>query len=356
MVERQAPAIRAGLVGVTGYTGMELTRILAGHPFIGLKRATSRSQAGAALCDIYPFLLGLEIGDLIISEPDPDDLAKSCDIVFLAIPHGAAMTLGAELLRKGCMVVDLSADFRLRDMAVYESWYGVAHTEPKALAEAVYGLPELNAGKIAGAQLVANPGCYPSASILGLFPALKLDFIERGDIVIDAKSGTTGAGRGAKIPFLFSEVHDSFRAYNLAGHRHTPEIEQELSLIAGEPITLSFNTHLLPINRGILATIYTRLRKPAASLREIHAAYEDAYRKHPFIRILPLGKLPELRSVRGTMFVDIALVHDPRTNRLIIVSCIDNLCRGASGQAVANANLMVGLPMETGLRLAPLAP
>lgn len=351
-----ARELRAGLVGVTGYTGMELVRLLEGHPVMRLNRVTSRKEAGKTLADIYPFLQGLETGGLVICEPDAEELAGACDIVFLAIPHGVAMTMGADLVRRGCKVVDLSADYRIRDKVIYEHWYKVEHTEAEALARAVYGLPELYAGRIAGAVLVANPGCYPTAAILGLHPALKEGLVEAGDIVIDAKSGTTGAGRGTNLGSLFCEVHDTFRAYNLAAHRHTPEIEQELSALAGRDITVSFNTHLLPVNRGILSTIYTRLARPGTPLSAVHEAYTAAYAGHPFVRVLPKGRLPELRSVRGTMFCDIALVVDPRTERLIIVSTIDNLCRGASGQAVANANLMAGLPLETGLRLAPLVP
>ncbi len=349
-------SIRVGLVGVTGYTGMELTRLLEGHPRMQLVRVTSRKEAGQRLAELYPFLQGFASGELTVTVPDVPDLAAACDLVFLAIPHGAAMTMGAELVAAGVKVVDLSADYRLRDSAVYEQWYKTPHTEAACLAEAVYGLPELYAEAVARARLVANPGCYPTASILGLYPALAAGLVEAEDIVIDAKSGTTGAGRSASVGSLFCEVQDTFRAYNLAKHRHTPEIEQELGRITGAPLAVSFNTHLLPVNRGILATIYTKLKDPAASPRALHEAYANAYAPHPFVRVLPLGSLPELRSVRGTMFCDIALVHDPRTGRLIIVSTIDNLCRGASGQAIANANLMLGLPLETGLRLAPLVP
>lgn len=348
--------IQVGLVGVTGYTGMELVRLVEGHPAFHLARVTSRKEAGRPLRDIYPFLQGFPGGDLTITTPEVADLAAACDIVFLAIPHGAAMTMAAELVRAGCKVVDLSADFRLRDSSIYEQWYNVPHTEALALAEAVYGLPERYAPAIAAARLVANPGCYPTAAILGLYPALLHNLVESADLVIDAKSGATGAGRGANVPLLFCEVSDTFRAYNLGGHRHTPEIEQELGRIAGHGITLSFNTHLLPVNRGILSSTYTRLRDPNLALEEIHAKYTATYAGQSFIRVLPQGRLPELRSVRGTMFCDIALVKDARTGRLIIVSAIDNLCRGASGQAVANANLMSGLPLETGLRLAPLVP
>ena len=347
--------VRAGLVGVTGYTGMELVRLVEGHPAMRLVQVTSRKEAGRRLRDLYPFAQGFSSGELCVTEPDAEALAAQCDVVFLAIPHGAAMTMGAELVRKGCKVVDLSADFRLRDKSVFESWYKVEHTEAAALAEAVYGLPELYGKAICAARLVANPGCYPTASILALYPALQNGLIHSEDIVIDAKSGTTGAGRGAKVGSLFCEIHDNFKAYNLAAHRHTPEIEQELSLIAQKPLTLSFNTHLLPVNRGILATVYTKLVAPR-SLAEVHAVYEKTYAAHEFVRVLPMGLLPELRSVRGTMFCDIGLAVDSRTNRLLIVSVIDNLCRGASGQALANANLVCGLELGTGLRLPPLAP
>ncbi len=346
----------AGLVGVSGYTGMELARLLAGHPNFRLMQATSRAEAGRRLGDLYPSLRSFAMADLVISEPTAKDLAAHCDVVFLAVPHGVAMESAANLRAKGLKVIDLSADFRLNDEGVYNLWYGGKHTQAGLLAEAVYGLPELYAGKIAGASLVANPGCYPTASILGLYPALKEGIIHSDGIIIDAKSGASGAGRGASVPNLFCEVEDSFRAYNIGGkHRHTPEIEQELGKISGRDITVSFNPHLLPVNRGILATIYTTLAKDL-SLEGIHAVYSSYYANDVFVRVLPMGSLPSLRDVRGSMFCDIALVKDPRSGRLIIVSAIDNLCRGASGQALANANLMCGLPLGAGLHFAPMAP
>jgi N-acetyl-gamma-glutamyl-phosphate reductase len=349
-------ALRVGLVGATGYTGMELARLLENHPCMELVRVTARKEAGSSLATVHPFLQGLRVGNIRVSEPDAADLAAACDIVFLAIPHGAAMSMGAELARRGCKVVDLSADYRLRDKQVYERWYKIEHKEADMLAQAVYGLPELYADAVGKARLVANPGCYPTASVLGLYPALKEGLIEHDDIVIDAKSGTSGAGRNPGTGNIFCEVHDTFRAYNLAGHRHTPEIEQELSVIAGREIVLSFNTHLLPVNRGILATIYTKIKDSGITPAETHDIYRRTFCGHPFVRVLPPGALPDLRSVRGSMFCDISLTHDPRTRRLIIVSAIDNLCRGASGQALANANLMAGLPVDAGLHLAPLAP
>lgn len=347
--------IRAGLVGVTGYTGMEIARLLENHPFITLKAVTSRAEAGKKVREIYPFLQGFASGELVISEPDPAVLAKSCDIVFLAVPHGAAMAIAAKLRAEHVAVVDLSADFRLRDVNVFAEWYKSEHTQPEILQEAVYGLPEIYADAIKTAKLIANPGCYPTASVLALYPAIKNGFIKDAGIVIDAKSGTTGAGRKAVVESLYCEIADTFKAYNLTKHRHTPEIEQELSLAAGKEITLSFNTHILPVNRGILATIYTEL-KDGATLDTVYQAYEAFYEKHPFMRVLPKGCLPELKNVRGTMFCDISLVYDPRTGRLIILSAIDNLCRGASGQAIANANIMNNLDVATGLMLAPMVP
>jgi N-acetyl-gamma-glutamyl-phosphate reductase len=304
--------IPVGLVGVTGYTGMELARILATHPVLRLTRATSRAEAGKPLRALYPFLQGFPAGDVSITVPDAADLAGACRLVFLAVPHGAAMGYAAELLGAGLKVVDLSADFRLTDPGVYESWYAVEHRHPELLEQAVYGLPELYAARIRETRLTANPGCYPTSIILGLAPALAGGLVETDGIVADSKSGTSGAGRKAAVPTLFCEVHDSFRAYNLGKHRHTPEIEQELSKLAGADILLSFNPHLLPIDRGILSTIYTRLtsHRPVA---ESHAAYEAYYADKPWVRVLPLGMLPETRYVRGTMFCDIGLVVDPRT-------------------------------------------
>ncbi len=347
--------IPVGLVGVTGYTGMELTRLLAGHGRFTLTRVTSRSECGKKLSDIYPFLQGLPCGDTVITEPDPADLASACELVFLAVPHKTAMEMAAALLNKGLKVVDLSADFRLRDRETYEHWYKCGHTQPQLLETAVYGLPELYETAIRAARLIANPGCYPTSAILGLYPALRNSMVDTKGIVIDAKSGATGAGRKATVGTLFCEVSDTFRAYGLPTHRHTPEIEQEIGLIAGEEMTVSFNTHLLPINRGILSTIYTTLIKDM-TLDDVHALYTEAYRPHPWVRVLPAGTLPETRHVRGTMFCDIGLVVDRRTNRLVILSAIDNLCRGASGQALANANLVCGVDIAEGLRLAPLMP
>lgn len=348
-------AIPVGLVGVTGYTGMELARILNNHGKMELVRVTSRAEAGKKLAEIYPFLNGMELGELEITTPDIDDLEKNCELVFLAVPHKTAMNIGGELYDRGIKVVDLSADFRIRDRKTYEEWYKVEHTREDLLPEAVYGLPEFYREKVKGASLVANPGCYPTSVIVGLTPALREGFIETDDIVIDAKSGASGAGRGANVGTLFCEVADSFRAYGLTTHRHTPEIEQELSVAAGNDLTVSFNTHLLPIDRGILSTIYARIKK-GVTAEEIRKAYEKAYGSEKMIRLLPDGQLPETRWVRGTMFCDVGLVCDSRTGRLIVLTAIDNLCRGASGQAVANANLMLGFDEHEGLLLSPMMP
>ncbi|MBO4793040.1 MAG: N-acetyl-gamma-glutamyl-phosphate reductase [Deltaproteobacteria bacterium] len=353
----QENTIRAGLVGVTGYTGMELARLLAGHPHIRLTAATSRTEAGRRLGEMYPFLEGLPGSDVTLIEPDPDKIAENCDVAFLAVPHQTAAQTAAALLERNIKVVDLSADFRLHDAATYAQWYA-EHPCPQLLPEAIYGLPERYMRRIKNARLVANPGCYPTSVILGLAAALKCDLIEREGIVIDSKSGTTGAGRKASVSSLYCEVADTFRAYGIGGkHRHTPEIEQELGILAKQEMTVSFNPHLVPMNRGILSTIYAQLKGPLSTqdARDIFAGYWSAC-PTPWVRILPAGKLPETRNVRGSMFCDIAVVTDPRTNRLIVVSAIDNICRGASGQAVANANLMFGLPVTEGLSAAPMLP
>ncbi len=346
--------IRAGLVGITGYTGMELARLLAGHPRMRLVMGCSRSESGRRLGEFYPFLEGLPGSEVVISVYSAKAAAQACDVVFLAVPHGKAMVMAGELVDLGVKVVDLSADFRIHDAEVYRAWYGVEHTRTDLLPEAVYGLPEFRAEEVAKARLVANPGCYPTTAILGLAPALKNGLVEPDGIVVDSKSGTSGAGRKAVTGSLYCEVADSFRAYGLARHRHSPELEQELSLRAGVPLAVSFYAHLVPMNRGILSTIYTRLKAPMG-LDEVHAAYSEFYRDAPFVRVLPKGSLPETRFVRGSLFCDLGLVVDPRTRRLLVVSVIDNICRGASGQALANANLMCGLPMAEGLSLAPLA-
>ncbi len=359
MTETMPPKnIRAALVGVTGYTGMELTRLLAAHPHIRLTAATSRTECGKTLGELYPFIQGLPSSEIRIVEPDADRLAEMCELAFLAVPHGTAAPMAAMLLEKGLKVIDLSADFRITDPETYATWYNITHPYPELLSTAVYGLPELHGESIKNASLIANPGCYPTSVILALAPLLQYRLLQLDDILIDSKSGVTGAGRKASISGLFCETSDSFRAYGLGGtHRHTPEIEQLLGMLAGESLHVSFNPHLLPINRGILSTIYTRLKKPMHN-REIHDCMVQYWKENgsPWVRVLPLGHLPETRNVRGTMFCDIGLTLDSRTQRLTLVSVIDNLCRGASGQAVANANIMYNLPQTVGLMQAPLLP
>ncbi|GHU93988.1 N-acetyl-gamma-glutamyl-phosphate reductase [Deltaproteobacteria bacterium] len=346
---------RVGLVGITGYAGMELARLLVAHPAMQLVMACSRAKAGKRLGEFYPFLEKLPGADVEISVFAPRNAAEICDLVFLAVPAGTAMGMAAPLLEHGVKVVDFSADFRLHNAQTYEEWYSHNHTEKNLLDEAVYGIPELYAERIAGARLVANPGCYPTSVILGICAACRHDLIHTDDIVIDAKSGATGAGRKAAVQTLFCEVSDTFRAYSIPRHRHTPEIEQEISGLAGREVQLSFNAHILPMNRGIFSTIYTKLKNPRIQPDSVYTAFCRTWKDSRWVRVLPQGSLPETRYVRGGMFCDIAVVTDPRTGRLIILSAIDNLCRGASGQAIANANLMCGLPVETGLGMAPLA-
>jgi len=343
------------VVGVTGYTGMELVRILNSHPGFELGAVTSRSEAGKALHEIFPFMQGTRAGSVAITVPDPELVAGICSLVFLAVPHGAAMDIAAAFLEQKTRVVDLSADFRLRDPGVYSRWYGIEHRQQKRLQQAVYGLPEIYREQIAGASLVANPGCYPSSVILALYPGLQQGFLKAQDIIVDSKSGTSGAGRVAKTGTLYCEVTDSFKAYSLGKHRHTPEIEQEVALAAGTDIRLTFSPHLVPMNRGILSTCYVNLRY-SIKTEQIRDVYRDFYKDSPWVRIMPEGVLPETRWVRGTMYCDLGFVQDPRTDRLMIVSCIDNLCRGASGQAVANANLMADYELDLGLCTPPLMP
>lgn len=347
--------IKAALIGISGYTGMELTRLLTAHPAMELAVACSRTEAGRQLGDFYPFLRHLKGANIEISIYNVKYVADNCELAFLAVPAGTAMKMASELVDAGVKVVDFSADFRLKDAKEYEKWYHLEHTQKDLLSNAVYGLPELNSAQIKQARIVANPGCYPTATVLGLYAALKADIIDPSSIIIDAKSGASGAGRKPAIANLFCEVSDNFRAYGIPCHRHTPEIEQELSRISQKSITVTFAPHLVPMKRGILATIYANLKDPTLDLKEIHQIYESTWRNFQWIRILPPGELPKTIDTRGSMFCDLGLVHDQRSNRLIILAAIDNLCRGASGQALANGNLMTGLPVEAGLEnLAPL--
>jgi N-acetyl-gamma-glutamyl-phosphate reductase len=343
---------KVAVVGASGYTGVELLRLLAGHPQVTVTCVTSRQQAGQPLGEVFPSLAGIYA--LTFEAVEPVALAGRADLVFLAVPHQAAMGMVPQLLAAGCRIIDLSADYRLRDAAVYAEWYE-PHQTPELLHDAVYGLPELYREEVRGAQLVANPGCYPTSAALALLPLLRNRLIDPATIIVDSKSGTSGAGRAAKVDTLYCEVNEGFRAYGLPRHRHTPEIEQTLSDVAGMPVTISFTPHLLPVNRGILSTCYASLAT-GRSLPELMDYYRQAYAGEPFVRLLPEGRLPNINQVRGSNFCDIGLAVDPRTRRVIAVAAIDNLVKGAAGQALQNMNLMLGLEESCGLRGAPLFP
>lgn len=348
-------AIKVGIVGALGYTGTELLRLIHTHPQFDLVFATSRTSEGKKLKAEFPFLSKTKEGDLEIIHPDKA-LSTYVDLVFLAVPHKSAMEYAPLFLNKGIKVVDLSADFRLSDADIYKMWYKTPHTQKDILKDAVYGLIEIYKNEIKNAKLVANPGCYPTSVILGLYPALKNGLILHSPIIIDSKSGTSGAGRTPKLGTLFSEVYDNFRPYNIGGvHRHIPEMEEQLSKIADSNITISFNPHLLPIQRGIISTIYV-IPKQNVTFDDIYAVYKEFEKENEWIRIMEKGSLVETRNVRGTMYCDISLCIDTRTNTLIIISCIDNICRGASGQAIANANLMCGLDVDLGLKQLSMVP
>jgi N-acetyl-gamma-glutamyl-phosphate reductase len=340
---------RIAVIGASGYTGAELLRLLVQHPDAELVCVTSRQYAGQPVAGIFPSLRSLV--DLNFEDLNSAGLAGRVDLVFTAVPHQTAMNMVPELLDAGCRVVDLSADFRLKDIATYEAWYQI-HTSPDLLSEAVYGLPELFREHIPEARLVANPGCYPTSIALALTPLLEQKRIDPSTMIVDSKSGASGAGRSAKLDTIFCEVNEGFKAYGLPRHRHTPEIEQTLSVVSGEAVTISFTPHLLPVNRGILSTCYASLVGPA-TLDELHGHYLDRYSAETFVRVLPKGQLPNISQVTGSNFCDIGLAVDDRTGRVIAVAVIDNLVKGAAGQALQNMNLMLGLPEQTGLMGAP---
>ncbi len=344
--------VNVAIIGASGYTGAELSRILCNHPETTITAVTSRQYEGQLLSEVFPHLLHkseLRCENLPISE-----LKTRADIFFTAVPHKTAMGIVPELLEAGKKVVDLSADFRIRNVPTYEKWYQ-KHTAPNLIKDAVYGLPELYREEITHTTLVANPGCYPTSIILGLAPLLKEGIIDPESIIADSKSGTSGAGRSANVGTLFCEVADGFRAYKVGNHRHTPEIEQEIEQICQVQVQMSFTPHLLPISRGILSTVYAQLQT-AVSSDMVRNLYEKMYSQEPFIRILPENCLPATQYVRGSNFCDISYVIDPRTNRIIILSTIDNIVKGAAGQAVQNMNLMCGFNETTGLEGAPFFP
>lgn len=342
--------IKIGIVGGTGYTGVELLRLLATHPQVQVVQITSRAEAGRQVSELYGNLRGHF--DLAFSEPDPQQLAE-CDLVFFATPNGTAMKMVPGLLEAGTRVIDLAADFRLQDPAVWEEWYGMPHACTEILAEAVYGLPELNREQIRSARLVANPGCYPTASALGLLPLVENGLVDAGNLIADCKSGVSGAGRGASVGMLMGEVGESFKAYAVPGHRHLPEIRQTLSWVSTQPIGLTFVPHLVPMIRGIHATLYGRLTAHADDLQGL---FEARYAGEPFVDVLPAGAHPETRSVRGVNHCRIA-VHRPQGgDTVVVLSVIDNLTKGAAGQALQNMNLMFGLDERTGLEHVALLP
>jgi N-acetyl-gamma-glutamyl-phosphate reductase len=344
--------VKVAVAGASGYTGVELLRLLVGHPDVDICCVTSRQHEGLPVNRVFPSLSGF--CELVCEPLDVPAIAARVDLVFTALPHKSAMDVVPAFLQAGCRVIDLSADYRLRDQSVYEHWYQ-AHTSPELFAEAVYGLPERYRAALPGCRLVANPGCYPTSVILALTPLLEGGLIDLQSLIIDSKSGTSGAGRGLKEGSLFCEVNEGFKAYGVASHRHTPEIEQELSVLAGSAVRVSFTPHLLPVNRGILSTCYAALKTPLTT-GELHDIYQQRYASERFVRLLPVGELPNIAAVRGTNFCDIGVVADPRTGRAIIVSVIDNLVKGAAGQAVQNMNLMYGFHESQGLGIVPLFP
>ncbi|HEY3309185.1 MAG TPA: N-acetyl-gamma-glutamyl-phosphate reductase [Desulfuromonadaceae bacterium] len=345
--------LNVAIVGASGYTGLELIRILYCHPEVAVTCLTSEQSAGKRISDIFPSLRGR--CDLVLENLEPVRVAEKADIIFTALPHKAAMEVVPTFLKLGKIVIDLSADYRLSDAKVYGEWYE-PHLNPSNLKKAVYGLPEIRRAKIKGAKLVANPGCYPTSIILGLAPLLKKGLIDTRGIIADSASGVSGAGRSAKVDSLYCEVNDGFKAYGVGGlHRHTPEIEQELSLLAGEKLTITFTPHLVPMDRGILSTIYA-MPKAATTTEKLVKLYQQFYDGEPFVRVLPAGSLPSTAFVRGSNFCDIAPVVDTRSGRIIILSAIDNLVKGASGQAVQNLNLVCGFPENLGLEGLALFP
>jgi N-acetyl-gamma-glutamyl-phosphate reductase len=341
--------IKVGIVGGTGYTGVELLRLLAVHPNVTLQVITSRADAGTLVNQMFPSLRGYV--DIAFTHPDQANL-ESCDVVFFATPNGIAMQQTRQLLDAGVKVIDLAADFRIKDVAEWEKWYGMTHACPDLVAEAVYGLPEVNRAQIKTARLIANPGCYPTAVQLGFIPLLEAGVIEAGSLIADAKSGVSGAGRKAEIPALFSEAGDNFKAYGVAGHRHLPEIKQGLTNVVGNPVGLTFVPHLTPMIRGIHATLYGKLTRDI----DLQALFEKRYVNEPFVDVMPTGSHPETRSVRGANRCRIA-VHRPQGgDTVVVLSVIDNLVKGAAGQAVQNMNILFGLDELTALNIVPLLP
>lgn len=341
--------MKVGIIGATGYTGQELVRLLRRHPEIELAYLGSSSNSGALYEGMFPQFSDLGIGKL------HDELVPDLDVLFCALPHGLTAGRTAEWLNRGIKVIDLGADFRLKDADIYEAWYKVEHPAKELLPEAVYGIPELYRQQIMGRSLVANPGCYPTATLLALVPLLRKGLLQKEGLIIDAKSGVSGAGRGAGLGTHFSEVNENFKAYGVATHRHTPEIEQQLGVAAGAEILVNFTPHLVPMIRGILATIYAQVT-PGVTEEDLKACWVEQYEGEEFIHVLPEGIWPQTKFASGSNHVFLQLKVDPRTGRAILVSAIDNLVKGASGQAIQNMNLICGLPEDLGLEMRGLWP
>jgi N-acetyl-gamma-glutamyl-phosphate reductase len=340
---------KVAIVGASGYSGEELVRLLVRHPRVELRALTSRQAAGQPLGKVYPRFAGLDAASGCFIDSDvPTIAASGAEVAFLALPHGVAKEFAGPLLQAGLRVIDLSADFRIKDAAVYEEYYAEKHTAPELLRESVYGLPELYREQIRGARLVASPGCYPTSVIVPLAPLLRARLLDPASVVVTSMSGVSGAGRSVKLEYLFGECNESVRAYGVPKHRHLAEIEQELSAAAGERVVISFAPHLVPINRGIQTTIHASLR-PGVSPERIGAAWEEAYGAETFVRLLPAGGLPDTKNVALTNFIDLAWRHDPRTGRCVLFSAEDNLVKGAAGQAVQSLNVMYGWPETLGL-------
>ena len=345
--------IKVGIIGATGYAGGELVRILMGHKEAEIVWYGSRSYIDQKYADVYRNMF--QIVDAKCMDDNIEALADQVDVIFTATPQGFLASVINENILSKTKIVDLSADFRIKDVKVYEKWYGIEHKSPQFIEEAVYGLCEVNRDKVKGARLIANPGCYTTCSILTAYPLAKEGIIDMRTLIVDAKSGTSGAGRGAKVPNLFCEVNENMKAYGVASHRHTPEIEEQLGYASGENVTISFTPHLVPMNRGILATEYATLKKDVTG-EEVKAIYDKYYADEKFVRVLGEGVCPETKWVEGSNYVDIGFKIDPRTNRIIMMGAIDNLVKGAAGQAVQNMNLIFGLPESEGLDLVPMFP
>ena len=345
--------IKVGIIGATGYAGGELVRILMGHKEAEIVWYGSRSYIDQKYADVYRNMF--QIVDAKCMDDNIEALVDQVDVIFTATPQGFLASVINENILGKTKIVDLSADFRIKDVKVYEKWYGIEHKSPQFIEEAVYGLCEVNRDKVKGARLIANPGCYTTCSILTAYPLAKEGIIDMRTLIVDAKSGTSGAGRGAKVPNLFCEVNENMKAYGVASHRHTPEIEEQLGYASGENVTISFTPHLVPMNRGILATEYATLKKNVTG-EEVKAIYDKYYADEKFVRVLGEGVCPETKWVEGSNYVDIGFKLDPRTNRIVMMGAIDNLVKGAAGQAVQNMNLLFGLPESEGLELVPMFP